>query len=140
MTSSTLDKAKTKLADSTGANDDTDDQNDEPIVENTGQAAVFDRSQYELEGLQIPKVDGEAIDKIAIKFGGRVMLDRSSLTDVAMFNKLKLGQDVELRISAKVSNSGGAGFTTSKEGDLDAVVGSKSLTVDSVWLLEPENL
>lgn len=117
-----------------------DDQNGEPIVETTGQAAAFDRSQYELEGLQIPKVDGQSVDKIAIKFGGRVMLDRSDLADVAMFNKLRLGQDVELRISAKVSNSGGAGFTKSKQGDLDAIVGSKSLTVDSVWLLEPENL
>lgn len=131
-----LEDAKTKLE------NDQDDDGDagDPIVEPTGQAAAFDRGQYELEGLQIPKVDGQSIDKIAVKFSGRVMLDRSNEADVAMFNRLRLGQDVELRISAKVSNSGGAGYTTSKEGDLDAIVGSKTVTVESVWVLAPEQL
>lgn len=137
--STTLTDAKNRIDSSTGTSDDADDQTgtDAPNAE---KGELFNRDQYELEGLQIPKVDGQSIDKIAIKFSGRVMLDRSDPADVAMFNRLQLGQDVELRISAKVSNSGGAGFTTSKEGDLDAVVGSKSLAVDSVWVLEPEQL
>lgn len=136
--STTLTDAKSKIERSTGTNDDADDQNTD--APNAEKGELFNRDQYELEGLQIPKVDGQPIDKIAIKFSGRVMLDRSDPADVQMFNRLQLGQDVELRISAKVSNSGGAGFTTSKEGDLDAVVGSKSLAVDSVWVLEPEQL
>lgn len=118
-------------------NDQDDDDQDGPDPE---KGELFNRDQYELEGLQIPKVDGQSIDKIAVKFSGRVMLDRSDEADVAMFNRLRLGQDVELRISAKVSNSGGAGFTTSKEGDLDAIVGSKTVTVESVWVLAPEQL
>jgi hypothetical protein len=34
----------------------------------------------------------------------------------------------------------GTGWTTNREGDLDAVVGERTLKVDSVWILDPENL
>lgn len=100
---------------------------------------LFDRSQYEREDLAIPKVDNQPIDKIAVKFAGRVMLDRSDPADVALFNKLVLGKEVELRCSGKVSRVG-TGWATNREGDLDAVVGERQLHVDSVWVLEPENL
>lgn len=133
---STLETAKDKLAASTGENDDTDD---ETIVEPTGQAAAFDRTQYELEGLQIAKVDGEAIDKIRVDFSGSVMLDRSSEADVALFNRLRLGQDCELRCAGTVSGVK-TGYTTSKDGDLDAVVGGKTIKVSTVWVLDPEQL
>lgn len=119
--------------------DKQDDQTDEPIVETTGQAAAFDRSQYELEGLQIARVDGESIDKIRIDFSGSVMLDRSSEADVALFNRLKLGKDCELRCAGTVSGVK-TGYTTSKDGDLDAVVGGKTVKVSTVWVLEAEQL
>lgn len=121
-------------------NDQDDDEDaGDPIVEATGQAAAFDRTQYELEGLQIPKVDGESIDKIRIDFSGSVMLDRSNEADVAMFNRLKLGKDCELRCAGTVSGVK-TGYTTSKDGDLDAVVGGKTVKVSTVWVLEPEQL
>lgn len=119
---------------------DTDDEDaGDPIVEPTGQAAAFDRSQYELEGLQIARVDGESIDKIRIDFSGSVMLDRSSEADVALFNRLRLGQDCELRCAGTVSGVK-TGYTTSKDGDLDAVVGGKTVKVSTVWVLDPEQL
>ncbi len=100
---------------------------------------LFNASDYDREDLAIPKVDGNQVDKIAIKFTGRIMLDRSSPADVALFNRLKLNQEVELRCSGKVTGLG-TGFTTGKDGDLDAVVSSKNLKVDTVWILDPEDL
>ncbi len=97
---------------------------------------LFDRSQYEREDLAIPKISGNPIDKIRVKFGGSILLDRSDPADVALYNKLTLGKDVELRVAGKVAHEGG-GYTTNRDGDLDAVVGEKSVKVDTVWVLDP---
>lgn len=109
---------------------------DEPTSTDTG---LFDASDYDREDLAIPKVDGNQIDVIRIKFAGEVKLDRSDPADVALFNRLRLNHEVELRASGKVAKLG-TGFTTSKEGDLDAVVSSKTLKIDTVWVLDPEDL
>lgn len=93
--------------------------------------ALFDRSQYEKEGLQIPKIDGQTIDRIKVAFTGEVMLDRSEVSDVAVFNALTLGKDVTLTIEAKCSGTGAAG-ATDRDGDLDVVVGAKKLKVHSL--------
>lgn len=115
--------------------DDTDD--DTPPAADGG--ALFDKSQYEREDLQISKIDGQSVDKIRVKFSGSVMLDRSDPADVALYNRLLLGEDCELRVAGNVSGSGG-GKTTNKDGDLDAIVGQKTVTVDTVWVLTPEEL
>lgn len=106
---------------------------------NVDTGELFDKSDYDREDLAIPKVDGEQIDKIRFAFSGSVMLDRSEIADVALFNGAKLGKDLELRISAKVAGVG-TGFTTNKDGDLDVIVGEKKLKVESVWVLDPEEL
>lgn len=67
------------------------------------------------------------------------MLDRSAPGDVALFNRLKLGKECEIRCSGTVKGVG-TSFAASREGDLDAVVGEKTVAVDSVWVLEPEAL
>jgi hypothetical protein len=101
--------------------------------------ALFDKSAYDREDLQIPKVDGQSIDKIRVDFQGSIMLDRSSPADVALYNRLVLGKAAELRVSGKVSGTG-AGWTTNRDGDLDAIVGKRTIKIDTVWLLEPEQL
>lgn len=100
---------------------------------------LFSAADYDREDLQIAKIDGQSIDKIRVKFSGSVMLDRSDPADVALFNRLTLGNGAEIRAAGKVSGTG-AGFTTNKDGDLDAVVGEKTLKVETVWVLEPEQL
>ena len=100
---------------------------------------LFDSSAYEREDLAIPKVDGEGIDKIRLAFTGSVMLDRSNPADVALYNRAMLARDLELRISGRVARVA-TGYTTGKEGDLDAVVGERTIKVDSVWILDPETL
>lgn len=92
------------------------------------QATAFDRSQYEREDLQIPKVDGQSIDRIALKFSGTVFLDRSEPSDVAVYNALRLGRDIEMLIEADCLSTGAAG-ATNKDGELDVIVGTKGLRV-----------
>lgn len=109
---------------------------DEP---DAGKGQLFDKSQYEREDLQIARIDGRAVDKIKVSFNGAVMLDRSDPKDVALYNRLLLGEECELRVAGKVSGTGG-GYTTSKGGELDAIVGEKKINVSTVWVLSPEQL
>lgn len=123
----------------TGAEPEPEADESTPPADIKGQTAAFDATDYTREDLQIPKIDGNAIDKIRVDFSGSVMLDRSAPADVALFNRLVLGGEAELRCAGKVSGTG-AGFTTNKEGNLDVVVGKKTLKVETVWVLTPEQL
>ena len=75
------------------------------------------------------------------------MLDRGNKADVALYRRLSLGNqlaqpvlqvqlgkgDVTLQIEGRCSSSG-AKQNTNREGDLDVVVGEKTIKVDTVWL------
>jgi hypothetical protein len=112
--------------------DDPDPEDGAPLVdEATGQTAIVDRSQYEREDLQIPKIDGQTIDRIKIGFSGSLFLDRSEASDVAVYNALRLGKDVDLLVTAKCSKTGASG-ATDRDGNLDVVVGAKTLKVHSL--------
>jgi hypothetical protein len=100
---------------------------------------LFDRAIYERADLAIHKVDDQQIDKIRVKFGGSILLDRSDPADVALYNKLTLGKPVELRVAGTVAHSG-TGYTTNRDGDLDAIVGERSVKVETVWVSDPEAL
>jgi hypothetical protein len=100
---------------------------------------LFDKTQYERENLQIPSIDGEGIDKIRVELTGSIMLDRSEPADVALINRMHLGQDIELRVAGKVAGVS-HGYATNREGDLDAIVLAKKVKVETVWVLTPEQL
>lgn len=110
-----------------------------PPAAANGEQPMFDPSDYDREDLAIGKVDGHGVDKIAVHFTGRVMLDRSNPADVALYNRLSLGREEELRVAGKVQKVG-TGWTTNREGDLDAIVGERTLKIDTVWVLEAEEL
>ena len=101
--------------------------------------ALFDRDAYQDPKLRIPKIDGQEVDKIALAFSGRILLDRKSPDDVALIRKMALGRDATLRVEAKVSGKKHA-FTTDKEGDLDVDVLEHALKVETVYMPEPEEL
>jgi hypothetical protein len=67
------------------------------------------------------------------------MLDRSDKADVALYNRLSLNKDVELRVAGRVNGTGARG-ATNREGDLDVIVGKKTFKVETVWVLSPEDL
>lgn len=111
----------------------------DPLLEGTAADDDTDDQQYEREDLAIPKVDGQQIDKIRIDFGGSIMLDRSDPADVALYNKLILGKELELRVAGKVGGLGTA-LNTSRDGDLDVLVGRKKIQVTTVYVLTAEEL
>ena len=95
--------------------------------------ALFDRDAYEREDLAIAKVDGNQVDRIAIKFAGEVFLDRSDPADVQLYNRLRLGNEITLMVEGRCSATGAKG-ATDREGDLDVVVGQKSVKVVTVYI------
>lgn len=108
----------------------------EPGDDLTAQAEeLFDSAEY----LQLPMIGRRGIDRIAIKFSGEVMLDRSSRDDVELFKSLAFGDEVELRVAGRILAVTGRG-ATNRDGDLDVVVGQKTIKVDTVYVLAPENL
>jgi hypothetical protein len=50
------------------------------------------------EQLALPKIDGQSVDRIEIKFSGSIRLDRSDPADVALYRRFMLGKEVDLRI------------------------------------------
>lgn len=114
-------------------------EEDEPLEPDPDGKALFNRDHYQREGLAIDMVDGQPIDKIRINFAGSIMLDRSAVADVALFNKLLLGKVAECRVSGKVSKIG-TGYTTNREGDLDAIVGERTLKIDTIQVLDASAL
>jgi hypothetical protein len=101
-------------------------------------------SEDELQGqdpekgklFEVPRV-GILIDEtdptvIKLSFSGGIELDRSNADDVSFYNRLTAGKTVSLEIEAHV----GTTKTTHRrdsEGNVDAVVQSKSLTVHSIY-------
>lgn len=97
-----------------------------------GQPTLIDPAKYESEALALAKVDGNAITRIALAFTGEIFLDRSDPEDVALYRTLILGKgDIELKVKAKCSGTG-AKLATDKGGELDVVVGRKTLRIESV--------
>jgi len=109
------------------------------LVEPDGQTVLVDRSEYEREDLAIDKVDGNAIDRIRITFSGTVSLDRSEPNDVALYNRLRLGREVTLKVEGRASGTG-AKEATGRDGDLDVIVGLKTVTVTTVYVPAAEEL
>lgn len=101
--------------------------------------SLFDASDFDREDLQIPKVDGFQIDRIAIDFGGGVMLDRSEPTHVELYNRIRMGQSLEAWVEVKGAGTG-AKPATNRDGDLDVIVGKKTLRVEALRIIRPEEL
>lgn len=104
-----------------------------------GTTTLFTVDDYNDPALAIPKIDGQSIGRIAVAFSGEIFLDRTTKEDVALYNSLVMGRDVELRVAAKVVGTGAKG-ATNRDGDLDVIVGKKSLTVKTLYVLTPEEL
>jgi hypothetical protein len=114
----------------------TDDDEEQPAA--TGRA-LFDAAKYETEGLALPKVDGEGVDKIGAKFTGQVWLDRGNENDVALLKNTKLGQTVTLMVEASVGPPV-PGYTTNREGDLDSLALTRKFTITHVYRPTAEEL
>lgn len=68
---------------------------------------------------------------LKLAFSGSIELDRAIADDVAFYNRLKAGESVELHVTAHVAGAKTTHHRDS-EGDVDAVVQTKSLIVHSL--------
>lgn len=113
-----------------------------------------DQEETEVEGTEtgpdpdvgklfdVPRV-GVIVDEtdptvIKLSFSGGIELNRANASDVQFFNKLKAGKTVSLEVEAHVAG----GKTTHRrdsEGNVDAVVQTKSLLVHSIDGLEKKD-
>ena len=94
--------------------------------------ALFDKAKYDNPELALPKVDGEGVDRIAVKFSGTVYLDRSDPRDVELMRNMRLGNDVTLMVEGKCAKKG-HGFTTDREGELDVIKLEHAINVHTVY-------
>ena len=101
---------------------------DAEVMAGTGEE-LFDPAPY-----TIPKLDGHVADKVVLAFGGSVELDRLVEDDLALVERLRLGQDVEFRVTCTVA---GKGFShTTKADDEEQVGYTARLRVHSVEAAE----
>jgi hypothetical protein len=106
-------------------------EEDELVEDGEPKDGLFDKSQYNDPKLYLDKVDEKDVDKIRVDFSGSVMLDRRNPRDVEFMRQLALGKKVQLDVLT-VCSSKKHGYTTGKEGDLDAIVFTGGLKVDSI--------
>ena len=102
----------------------------EPVVDPTAGQDPEAGKLFEVPRVAIV-VDDTDPTVIKLAFSGSIKLERTDPTDADLFNNLKDGQTVSLQIEAHV-----AGLKIvhrrDSEGDVDAVVATKSLIVHSI--------
>jgi len=84
---------------------------------------------------EVPRVaviiDNSDPTVLKLSFSGGIDLDRTTATDVELYNKLRDGTTVTLTIDAHVAGAKTV-HRRDSEGDVDAVVQTKSLIVHSI--------
>lgn len=68
------------------------------VDETPPSAADVRKAEAGPEALSLPKIDGQTIDRIDVNFSGSIRLDRSDPADVALFRRLALGKEIDLRV------------------------------------------
>lgn len=120
----------------------TDDDQQQITDDDTGGASdkpLFDPAMYQDPKLKIDQVDDHEIQKIKVSVSGSVILDRTNPDHVAFYNALKLGKQANVVCSGRVGGVAAKG-STNREGNLDVVMGEKSIIVDTVRLIPAEEL
>jgi hypothetical protein len=108
---------------------------DAPVEGPDGQVH-FDASAFTLD---IPNVDGVHAEKIVVAFAGSVELDIHDETDLALFNSLTLGREIELRVSGTVADRPSP-LKTDKESGAQTMIRKTKIAVHSLYVLTPEEL
>lgn len=82
---------------------------------------------------ELPAIDVDESNpsSITIAFSGSIVLDRSQKDDADLYNKLKHGKVFSLNVSGLVAGSKKT-HRRDSEGNVDAVVETKSLVIDSL--------
>lgn len=90
-------------------------------------------SEEQKQLFEMPKVeiDESNPNAVSIAFSGSITLDRSQKSDIALYNRLKHGKTFDLHVSGLVKGSKKT-HRRDNEGNIDAIVETKSLVIDSL--------
>jgi hypothetical protein len=83
---------------------------------------------FEMPAIEVDEANPTAI---TIAFSGQITLDRSQKSDAALYNKLKHGKVFDLQVAGLVKGSKKT-HRRDSEGNVDAIVETKSLVIDSI--------
>lgn len=83
-------------------------------------------------------VDDSDPTVIKLAFSGSVELDRTNATEVNFYNGLKAGHSAEIVVTVHTAGAQ-MRHRRDSEGDVDAVVQTKSLVVSDVYFERPES-
>jgi len=103
-----------------------------------GSENLFNPDRYNNPALQLPRVDGQSIDRIELKFAGTAKLDRSNPDDVELFRRFQLGKSIDVKVGVRVVGSN-AKEKDDADGNTEAVISIKTLDVDTIYPLSVED-
>lgn len=95
---------------------------------------LFDSGSY----VDVPVVDGQATDALVIAFGGSIRYEASDKAGQDLFNALRLGKSVTLRVEGTVVDKKG-GYKVSAS-DVETVTGTARIKIESLYLPSAEQL
>lgn len=100
--------------------------------------ALFDADTY----VDVPVMDGQATDKLRVSFGGTIEYRADDPAGQALFEKLTLGKNVDLRVSGPVVGKSGAWKIVGPgtDGEREVVTGQVKIKVEDLYQLSPEEL
>lgn len=81
------------------------------------------------------KLDGTKPTVLRLAFSGAIILDMSEQSDVELYNTLVAGKPASLEVDAHVATTKKT-HRRDSEGDVDAVVETKSLVIHSITVSE----
>lgn len=95
---------------------------------------LFDPTPY----VEAVEIDGHSADKLKIAFNGNIEYDPTNETARALFESLRLGKPVDLRVAGHVAKKNGS-WTENEEGET-VVTGTAGIKITSLHILTPEDL
>ena len=110
-----------------------------PLAESANPLLAEDAEKGKLFDVPRVGVITDTTDPTVIKlaFSGSIELDRTSAQDVEFYNDLVAGEPVEIAVTVHVAGAK-MRHRRDSEGDVDAVVQTKSLIVTDVFLRDEE--
>lgn len=116
--------------------DNNEDLNaDRPVTRLPGaNGELFDSGSY----VDVPVIDGQATDALVIAFGGSIKYEASDRAGQDLFNDLRLGKSVTLRVEGVVVDKKGGYKVNAAEEEI--VTGTARIKVETLYLPAAEQL
>lgn len=103
-------------------------------VRETPKESLFNADSY----IDVPVMDGQATDKLTISFSGSIEYSAHDWQGRALFEKMTLGKELELRVTGVVVGKSGSWKLNSSEEEI--VTGNAKMRISDIYVMSPEDL